>query len=250
MMNVNVLPLKKLLLLGMCVCAGVMPALADETATDTTVVVPATGHLAVKVSSNFTASANMKVTSINATAKSTELKYNTAGGDSVFQSGVVILTAAPGEYVLTYTDATVTAPFYSSVLSWLDETPGVAYKKNRMLYRFVNNADSVGFVRDETYAESNYMSCALAEGDHLYLPLNTTFMSNLATTMGTTVAELSYIPWNGPVASDLAIEGVSADECGLTGASANSQRYNLLGQPVDASYRGLVIVNGKKRLVK
>ena len=210
---------------------------------DSTVVIPATGHLAINVSSNFRTSADVTVSSINATAKSTALNYLNHQGDSVFMNGSVILTAQPGEYTLHFTTDSIQAKFNSTVVYWLDQTPGVAYKKNRMLYRFVNNADSVGFVRDETYAADNYTSCALGEGQHLYLPLNTTAVSNIATTLGTTQEALSFIPWTGPVAEKTAIEQVNAD-------AATSIAVNLAGMPVGADYKGFVIVNGKKAIVK
>ncbi|MBO7379794.1 MAG: DUF4876 domain-containing protein [Bacteroidales bacterium] len=212
---------------------------------DTVVTVPATGHLAMNVSSNFRISENVTVTSINATAKSTQLNYLNHQGDSVFSAGSVILTAAPGEYTVHFTTDSIQAKFNSTVIYWLAETPGVAYKKSRMLYKFVNNADSVGFVRDEAYAADNYTSCALGEGEHLYLPLNTTAVSNIATTLGTTQADLKFIPWTGPKADTTglaAIEEKASDNRAIS--------INLAGQQVGSDYKGIVIRNGKKVINK
>jgi len=47
-----------------------------------------------------------------------------------------------------------------------------------------------------------------------------------------------------PAASQTAITDINADT-----NSGNTQRYNIMGQPVDSNYRGIVIENGKKRIV-
>ena len=47
-----------------------------------------------------------------------------------------------------------------------------------------------------------------------------------------------------PAGSQTAINGINVDNNGST------QRYNILGQPVDSNYRGIVIEKGKKILVK
>lgn len=215
-----------------------------DTEMDTVVTIPATGHLAINVKSNFRTSADVTVTNINATAKSTALNYLNHQGDSVFMGSSLILTATPGEYTLHYTTDSITAKYNSTVTYWLDETPGVAYKKSRMLYKFVNEADKVGFERDETFAADSYTSCTLGEGEHLYLPLNATAVANIAKTLGTTQAELHFIPWTGPEASATGIAAIEEN------AVKNSVRYNLSGQKVSNDYKGLVIVNGKKVINK
>lgn len=234
------------------VALGSASTLAAEENVDTVIVVPSTGHLAIKTSRNFFGPANVWGSSMNATAKSTEISYNTYPLDNIFPAGAYIITAAPGEYTLTFTDELNTAKFFSSATYWLDETPGVAYRKSRMLYKFVNNADSIGFVRDEAFAAEQYASCGLAADEHLYLPLNTTAVSNIATTLGTTQAELRFIPWTGPTPADIAtgIEVIRTDAKAGAASATTAVRYNLLGQPVGADYKGLIIVGGKKQLVR
>ena len=54
--------------------------------------------------------------------------------------------------------------------------------------------------------------------------------------------EVIYTPWAGTTYTG--IENINVDNNGST------QRYNLMGQPVDNNYRGIVIEKGKKILVK
>ena len=54
--------------------------------------------------------------------------------------------------------------------------------------------------------------------------------------------EVIYSPWAGTTYT--AIDVINASNNGST------QRYNLMGQPVDSNYRGIVIEKGKKILVK
>ena len=55
--------------------------------------------------------------------------------------------------------------------------------------------------------------------------------------------EVIYTPWAGTTYT--AIDGINVDN-----NNGSTQRYNILGQPVDSNYRGIVIEKGKKILVK
>ena len=57
-----------------------------------------------------------------------------------------------------------------------------------------------------------------------------------------TKGEVIYTPWAGTTYTG--IDNINVDNNGST------QRYNILGQPVDSNYRGIVIEKGKKILVK
>jgi hypothetical protein len=54
--------------------------------------------------------------------------------------------------------------------------------------------------------------------------------------------EVIYTPWAGTTYTG--IDTINASD------NAGSQRYNIMGQPVDSNYRGIVIEKGKKILVK
>lgn len=56
-----------------------------------------------------------------------------------------------------------------------------------------------------------------------------------------TIEELSIVDANVPTG----VNNINANK-----AANNSQRYNLAGQRVDKNYRGVVIVNGRKQIVK
>ena len=56
--------------------------------------------------------------------------------------------------------------------------------------------------------------------------------------------EVIYTPWAGTTYTGIDNITVADDNNGST------QRYNILGQPVDNNYRGIVIEKGKKILVK
>jgi hypothetical protein len=52
-----------------------------------------------------------------------------------------------------------------------------------------------------------------------------------------------YTPWAGTTYTGI-------DNINVDNNNGSTQRYNILGQPVDSNYRGIVIEKGKKILVK
>ncbi len=172
---------------------------------DTTIVVPETGYMVIKPSRNFTGPAGIIVCSINGSsnASSTGITFNQFRLNEVVMAGStnsssgLFLIAQPGEYTLTLTDAEVTGKIFSTITYWVDENTQ-AYKKNCQLYKFVNTPGRVGFERDAKYASDNYQYCDLGAGEHVYLPLNETIVTKCASLLETTVADLDFIPWDGP----------------------------------------------------
>ena len=178
---------------------GAFAQTADQ---DTVVTVPETGYLPIKPSRNFTGPKGVAVCSMFG-SNSSGLSFTTYGLDSVVvgssanSSSGLFLIARPGQYTLTLTDAEVTGKINTTSVSWQQEA-GQAYKKSRVLYKFVNQPGRVGFERDEKYAADSYQYCDLAEGEHIYLPLAANNVAKAAEKLGTTSAELSFIPWAGP----------------------------------------------------
>jgi hypothetical protein len=220
---------------------------------DTVVTVPSTGYLPLKPSQNFTGT-NDDVLVTSFSGSSTKgINFNTKKlsegvfGSSVNSGSAVILVAQPGNYTLTLTDAAVTANFFSTTVFWVYE-PCVAYKKGRMLYKFVNTADKVGFQRDETYASDNYQSCTMGEGENIYAPFATKNIEKAAELLNTTVADLTFIPWSKEVFGAPLLSDITTDIQNINLPSDNNaqQFFNLAGQKVNESYKGIIIKNGRK----
>ncbi|MBR1839034.1 MAG: hypothetical protein IJ782_00350 [Prevotella sp.] len=204
------------------------------------VTVPASGHLAIHPSRNFTGPAGVTVTSFFGSNSSGLSVKNIPLGEGVVVASAensgsgLFLTAKPGTYTLTLTDAEVSADakVNSTSVSWQQDA-GTAYKKSRVLYKFVNTDSKVGFERDETYATDNYQSCTLAEGEHIFTPLAANNVAKIAELMETTAAELAFIPWSDElfgfpekeVTFDFTSETIS-DHIGTALADANGNIYN------------------------
>ena len=204
-------------LLCLSLIAGSLTSGFAQTATqDTTVVVPETGYLPIKPSRNFTGPGNVLVCSMFGSNTSglsfTKFRLDTVVvASSTNSSSGLLLVARPGTYTLTLTDAEVTGKIFTTSVSWQAE-PGQAYKKNRLLYKFVNKPGRVGFERDETYAADNYQYCDISEGEHVYLPLAEKNVDKIAELLETTTANLAFIPFEGPWKNVPSLDEIPADE--------------------------------------
>lgn len=247
-------PFKTLLLVATMLTATAMQA---QTANqDTTVVVPETGYLPIKPSRNFTTPQKGIIVCSLFGSSSSGIYFTKYGLDSVVVSSSInsssglFLVAQPGTYKLTLTDDEVTGRFNSTSISWQQEA-GQAYKKSRYLYKFVNTPGHVGFERDEKYAGDSYQYCDLAEGEHIYLPLAENNIKKAAELLETTIAELSFIPFNGPwknvptpeEAAKASIRSLQDDD------SVPAAAYDLTGRRVQQPAKGLYIVSGKKMII-
>lgn len=255
-MNIST-PIKLLVLI-----ASLLPSAAfAEGDKDTTVVVPASGHVAFKPSRNFTGSADVICSNISASAnaKSAGLSFGNVKMDTAIiahsanSSSGYILTAKPGTYTLTLTDRPATKQFFTVSTRWADE-PGTVDFKNYRIFKFVNTPNHVGFEVDATYVTEGYRHCNMGEDEHLYMALNdaaTSPLARIAATMQTAIAEVTFIPWSKgmwgcPEVSD--ITGMSD----ITSVQPSGEKYfdlqgrRISGQPV----KGLYITNGKKYIAR
>ncbi len=224
---------------------------------DTTVVIPATGHLPIKTSRNFSGPSGVTVSNFYGSGNSTSpgLKFtNYELGEGVVipmssnSSSGLILTAQPGTYTLTLTDQAATINIYTTSASWC-ASAGTVSKANYRIYKFVNTTDKVGFQRDETYASENYSKCDMGADDHIYMSLGKNPLDRITATLETTVDALAFIPWSDlwgcpSVPTGISVlrtdAGSSADKC-----------YDLQGRPVSGHpQKGIYIINGKKHIVK
>ena len=230
---------------------------------DTTVTIPASGHLAFKSSRNFTGPSSIIVSNFygsgNATSKGFVFQNQTLGEDVVIavsanSSTGLILTAQPGTYTLTLTDRAATKQFFSTNVSWTDQ-PGTVYKEKSAIYKFINTPGQVGFQRDEQYAAEGYQHCDLAEGEHIYFAVSEKAMARITDTMQTTAAELAFIPWSKDLWGCPVVENATGIENAITDpqhSTLTPQRstFTLAGQQVSASLPGIIIKNGNKYLKK
>lgn len=242
------------LLLGLLFFPAVTQA--QEADQDTTVVVPETGLLPVKPSRNFTGPADVIVCSFFG-SKDSGLRFSkyeldtVIVGSSANSSSAVFLVAKPGTYTLTLTDREVTGRFNSTSISWQEE-PGTAYKKNRRLYKFVNEPGHVGFERDEKYASDNYQYCDLAEGEHVYTPLADNNVEAVAKLLDTTAAEVKFIPWDGPWTNVPALDVTPAGIGNVSAVKSDSRGdvYSLQGIRTAKPRKGVNVVDGRKVIVR
>ncbi len=232
-------------------------AVFAEADKDTTIVIPESGHLAIKTSRNFSGPAGIIVSNFYGSGNATSpgLKFtNYELGEGVVipmssnSSSGLILTAQPGTYTLTLTDQTATISIFSTSASWC-ASAGTVSKTNYRLYKFVSTTAKVGFQRDETYASENYQKCDMGPDDHIYVALGTKPLERITATMSTTVDALDFIPWSdlwGCPSVPTAISVIRTDA-----ASAADRLYDLQGRPVSSTpQKGLYIINGKKHIVK
>ncbi len=208
--------MKRALLCLSFIASSLTAGFAQVANQDTTVVVPETGYLPIKPSRNFTGPKNVLVCSMFGSNTSglsfTKFRLDTVVVASTTNSSSgLLLVAKPGTYTLTLTDDEVTGKIFSTSVSWQAE-PGQAYKKGRILYKFVNKMGQVGFERDEKYAGENYQYCDIAEGENIYLPLAEKNVAKIAELLETTLAELSFIPVDGPWKNVPTFDELPADE--------------------------------------
>ncbi|MCR5679976.1 MAG: hypothetical protein K6G08_07205 [Prevotella sp.] len=226
-------------------------ALSAAEPQDTTIVVPETGCLPIKASRNFTGPADVVVCSLfgsNSSGMSfTRFRLDTViVASSSNSSSGLFLVAKPGAYTLTLTDDEVTGKIFSTSVSWQQEA-GQAYKKGRLLYKFVNELGRVGFQRDEKYAAESYQYCDMAEGEHIYLPLAENNLNKIAELMEVNLAELSFIPWDGPWKNVPTLpEASGIDELPLDYPLNSHAIFDLQGRRIQQPTKGIFVSNGKK----
>ena len=228
---------------------------AQEAGQDTVVVVPETGILPVKPSRNFTGPEDVIACSFFA-SNTSGLSFSQFRLDTVIVASAtknstgVFLIAKPGSYKLTFTDEESTAKINSTVISWQD-TPGQAYKKSRRLYKFVNEAGHVGFVRDEKYASDSYQYCDLAEGENVFIPLAEKNVEAIADLLKTTPTALQFIPFEGPWKNvpTLDTEPASVNMPAVE-PEGQSAVYGLDGIRTAKPRKGINVVDGRKVIVR
>ena len=254
-MKKTIITMKTMALTATMLCAGNTMLAQNEKTVEVTI--PATGHLAFLPERNFTGPAGVTVSNFYGSGNATSpgLRFNNQElGEGVVISHAegsttpVILTALPGTYTLTFTDATATKSFFSTSAYWTEEATATTTKAGTRIYKFVNKTDKVGFQRDETYASTGYMSCSMDEGEHAYTMLTDNPLKRIVATLETTVDELSFIPWSEVWGCPMVDTSAGIHNVQLTSADARQHCYNLAGLRVAQPQKGLYIMDGKKYL--
>jgi hypothetical protein len=122
---------------------------------------------------------------------------------------------------------------------YLEEAKEMEYNPGENV--FINNGNGDPFVKYDfynntaatSYAQGNTWNVEVQDFEHI-AEVVVDKADNAA------LGEVIYMP----AGSQTAINTINVDNNGST------QRYNILGQPVDSNYRGIVIEKGKKILVK
>ena len=163
-------------------------------------------------------------------------------------SKTAIVGGGAAGFFLAINHDTATKQFFSTNVSWTDESVASTTKDETRIYKFVNRDDKIGFERDETYASTLYKSCTMGEGEHVYFAIGKKPMERITATLNTTVEELAFIPWSEIWGCPM------IDPAGITevvnGKSDNSKLYDLQGREVTEPAKGLYIKNGKKYIAK
>jgi len=228
-------------------------AFAEE-GTDTIVTIPQCGVLGMCPSQNFMTKASglsiCKTNSSNTASRTDITYYEKALSDtSVVIGGAVMLIGTPGEYTLTFTEASATQDVNipssntESAYGKVGETVTLKVKKGRQLYKLVDTEEEPYFA---AIAEGNNLEGKKAievsvEGGKYYMTLTSTAITNIKNNTGNDYSE--KITWTKP-ASGIEKIYVNAD------ALRSGRIFNLAGQSVDEDYKGIVIIDGKKLLKK
>lgn len=145
----------------------------------------------------------------------------------------------------------------NEAISWnTAEAPGTQYEVAASCFAGLKEGDVLKFYTTTTYESPQYVVTYKAGSSWEWTDLTTTFSNNVIT----------YTVENSQIAKEIAERGVimrgqayNLVKVTVTKASAtsinqvenahfadNTKIYNLAGQKVDASYKGLVIINGRK----
>lgn len=127
----------------------------------------------------------------------------------------------------------------------------VVLKANQGEYALTKNADATAPTNNDLTYNWNDTTVAVAKTIYV-LAMNNGMIGFWPVKVGTTVAAFKgYLKLNGSSAKDyFSLDEATGVKNITAGTKENSVRYNLAGQRVDDNYKGVVIINGKKYIVK
>lgn len=183
------------------------------------ITIPESGYLAINPAKPFCASKELTFAYVNVTNnnKTTDMAYyEFAGSDQLFIAGPWIAIGHPGKYTIKLSESQGTMRTRSSGMTWSEEDSKTltGSQASRMIYKFQNTTDKVGFQRVAA-VEGKYNVATFSDGDRLYYAITTAIADKIAEANGATDnTDLEFIAWHGakPAAKAFEVEANNVAE--------------------------------------
>ena len=213
---------------------------------ENTITIPESGYLAVTIEKPFCAGRDLLFVHVNASnnASTTDLGYYEFPGDSLLLiKGPWIAVGEPGSHTIKLSESQGVMRARTSMVTWADEDTKTVSQTNRMIYKFQNVKDNVGFKRVHA-VEGKYNKATFTDADRMHIGVTEAIADKIASANGATDhADLDFIPWHGST-PDTVVQGVESISVRPTAADVI---YDLQGRRVTGTPRhGLYILNGRK----
>ena len=214
---------------------------------DSTIVIPETGFLAINPQKPFYGPKELTFTHLTVSnrAETTDMSYNEFPGDSLLLiKGPWIAVGQPGEYTIKLSESQGVMKQRSSTIAWSDEDSKSTSRTDRMFYKFHNEKDKVGFKRVEA-VDGKYNQATFGENDRLHIILSNDIADKIAKANGATDhADLDFVKWHGYTAVPINDESAGITDFETT-QPATEIIYNLQGIRQKKLQKGVYIKNGK-----
>ena len=216
---------------------------------DSTIVIPESGYLAINPAKPFCGPKNLTFTYLNVSNSNTttDMTYYNYPGDSLLLiKGPWIAVGQPGTYVIKLSESQGVMKSRSSGMTWSDEDTKTLSQTNRMIYKFCNEKGNVGFKRVEA-VDGKYNTATFSDGDRLYYAITESIADKIAAANGATDhTDLAFVKWHGATPdTTTGISNVTAVD-----APAANVVYSLQGTRLSEPRKGINIVNGRKVVVR
>lgn len=217
---------------------------------ETTLVIPESGYTEVNYDKPFCGPKSLMFVHVSASnrTETTDLTYYEFPADSLLLiKGPWIAVGQPGSYTVKLSESQGVMRTRSSIVNWADEDEKSISQKDRMIYKFQNTKDMVGFQRVPA-VEGFYNTATFSDDARLYIVVTNAIADKIAGNNGATdYADLDFISWHGST-PEMATQGI---ENVVGNAIGKDVVFDLQGRRVSGTLRaGLYLVNGKKVLVK
>lgn len=217
---------------------------------ETTLVIPESGYTEVNYDKPFCGPKSLMFVHVSASnrTETTDLTYYEFPADSLLLiKGPWIAVGQPGSYTVKLSESQGVMRTRSSIVNWADEDKKSISQKDRMIYKFQNTKDMVGFQRVPA-VEGSYNEATFSDDARLYIVVTNAIADKIAGNNGATDhADLDFISWHGST-PEMATQGI---ENVVGNAIGKDVVFDLQGRRVSGTLRaGLYLVNGKKVLVK
>lgn len=216
--------------------------------TESSITIPSTGFLVFRPEKSVFGEEDLTFTYVTANVKNSDITYNEyKGTDELLAASNFIVVGQPGTHKVVYSEAQPSKKIPSNVLTWSEEDTKelTGSQKTRSIYKWVCDAEKVGFQRVPKTTEGLYNVATFSGDDRLYLTLTTAMVDAFYVANEAASAEaFDFIKWHGTTPTPTAVQTV---EAAVKAAPANGEIYDLMGRKVSAMQKnGIYIVDGKK----